>query len=221
MARATNCHLGIRLRAEPALLRLQVRLIALGRSGLLERGQRLPPPFLLVEADGKEPQGQRGFDDEDTDSTCKGYTQSIGNRTIWRNQQTDRSIARDRTIVESVPCRKSVAAGCTALRKPSRAARSHCSITGWFVFSRLRSWSSTARLPSPCARGLSRDFVSSTPCWPARSSPTTISHTPPGRTCAAGLGRLAEARDSYDKALALVRCEPERRFLAGRLRELQ
>jgi RNA polymerase sigma-70 factor (ECF subfamily) len=35
------------------------------------------------------------------------------------------------------------------------------------------------------------------------------------------LGRLAEARDSYEKALALVRCEPERRFLAGRLRELE
>jgi RNA polymerase sigma-70 factor, ECF subfamily len=35
------------------------------------------------------------------------------------------------------------------------------------------------------------------------------------------LGRLAEARDSYEKALALVRCEPERRFLARRLRELQ
>ena len=35
------------------------------------------------------------------------------------------------------------------------------------------------------------------------------------------LGRLAEARDSYEKALALVRGEPERRFLAGRLRELR
>jgi RNA polymerase sigma-70 factor, ECF subfamily len=35
------------------------------------------------------------------------------------------------------------------------------------------------------------------------------------------LGRLAEARDSYEKALALVRSEPERRFLAGRLRELE
>jgi predicted RNA polymerase sigma factor len=35
------------------------------------------------------------------------------------------------------------------------------------------------------------------------------------------LGRMAEARDSYEKALALVRCEPERQFLAGRLRELQ
>ena len=35
------------------------------------------------------------------------------------------------------------------------------------------------------------------------------------------LGRLAEARDSYEKALALVRREPERRFLAERLRELQ
>ena len=35
------------------------------------------------------------------------------------------------------------------------------------------------------------------------------------------LGRLTEARDSYEKALALVQCEPERRFLAGRLRELQ
>jgi RNA polymerase sigma-70 factor, ECF subfamily len=34
------------------------------------------------------------------------------------------------------------------------------------------------------------------------------------------LGRLTEARDSYEKALALVQCEPERRFIAGRLREL-
>ena len=35
------------------------------------------------------------------------------------------------------------------------------------------------------------------------------------------LGKLTEARDSYAKALALVRSEPERRFIAGRLRELQ
>lgn len=35
------------------------------------------------------------------------------------------------------------------------------------------------------------------------------------------LGRLAEARASYEKALALARHEPERRFLAGRLRELR
>ena len=35
------------------------------------------------------------------------------------------------------------------------------------------------------------------------------------------LGKLAEARDSYEKALALVQSEAERRFLAGRLRELQ
>jgi RNA polymerase sigma-70 factor, ECF subfamily len=35
------------------------------------------------------------------------------------------------------------------------------------------------------------------------------------------LGRLTEARDSYERALALVRGEPERRFLAGRLRELE
>ena len=35
------------------------------------------------------------------------------------------------------------------------------------------------------------------------------------------LGRMAEAHDSNEKALALVRCEPERQFLAGRLRELQ
>src|SRR5262249_55943548 len=33
------------------------------------------------------------------------------------------------------------------------------------------------------------------------------------------LGRLAEARESYEKALALVRGETERRFLAGRLGE--
>jgi RNA polymerase sigma-70 factor (ECF subfamily) len=35
------------------------------------------------------------------------------------------------------------------------------------------------------------------------------------------LGRLPEARASYQKALALAREEPERRFLAGRLRELK
>jgi RNA polymerase sigma-70 factor (ECF subfamily) len=35
------------------------------------------------------------------------------------------------------------------------------------------------------------------------------------------LGRLAEARASYEKALALARQEPERRFLAGRLAELK
>ena len=35
------------------------------------------------------------------------------------------------------------------------------------------------------------------------------------------LGRLPEARASYEKALALAPQEPERRFLAGRLRELK
>jgi RNA polymerase sigma-70 factor (ECF subfamily) len=35
------------------------------------------------------------------------------------------------------------------------------------------------------------------------------------------LGRLAEARASYEQALALARHDPERRFLAGRLRELK
>jgi RNA polymerase sigma-70 factor, ECF subfamily len=35
------------------------------------------------------------------------------------------------------------------------------------------------------------------------------------------LGRLPEARAAYEKALALARQDPERRFLAGRLRELQ
>ncbi|MDQ6676156.1 MAG: RNA polymerase sigma factor [Acidobacteriota bacterium] len=35
------------------------------------------------------------------------------------------------------------------------------------------------------------------------------------------LGRIPEARASYEKALSLVREEPERRFLAGRLKELK
>ncbi len=35
------------------------------------------------------------------------------------------------------------------------------------------------------------------------------------------LGRPAEARDSYQKALALVQREPERRFLGARLREME
>src|SRR5205823_3634599 len=34
------------------------------------------------------------------------------------------------------------------------------------------------------------------------------------------LGRTAEARTSYEQALALTQQEPERRFLEGRLREL-
>ena len=35
------------------------------------------------------------------------------------------------------------------------------------------------------------------------------------------LGRLPEARASYEKALALARQEPERRFLSRRLEELK
>jgi RNA polymerase sigma-70 factor (ECF subfamily) len=35
------------------------------------------------------------------------------------------------------------------------------------------------------------------------------------------LGRIPEARTSYEKALSLVQQEPERRFLAGRLREVK
>jgi RNA polymerase sigma-70 factor (ECF subfamily) len=35
------------------------------------------------------------------------------------------------------------------------------------------------------------------------------------------LGRIPEARASYEKALALVAQEPERRFLARRLAELK
>jgi RNA polymerase sigma-70 factor (ECF subfamily) len=34
------------------------------------------------------------------------------------------------------------------------------------------------------------------------------------------LGRVADARDSYERALSLTLQEPERRFLEGRLREL-
>ena len=41
-----------------------------------------------------------------------------------------------------------------------------------------------------------------------------------GPICAAALGRTAEARSSYERALALARQEPERRFLEGRLSEL-
>jgi RNA polymerase sigma-70 factor (ECF subfamily) len=34
------------------------------------------------------------------------------------------------------------------------------------------------------------------------------------------LGRLEDARASYERALALAKLEPERRFLEGRLREV-
>ena len=90
-------------------------------------------------------------------------------------------------------------------RHPPTGARSHCSTTGCFVFSHPRSWNSTAQLPSPCARGRSRVFVSSMPCWRARNSPTITSRTPPGRTCAAGWEGLRRRVTSYEKALALVR----------------
>jgi RNA polymerase sigma-70 factor, ECF subfamily len=35
------------------------------------------------------------------------------------------------------------------------------------------------------------------------------------------LGRRAEAREAYERALELARSDPERRFLAGRLSELE
>jgi RNA polymerase sigma-70 factor (ECF subfamily) len=35
------------------------------------------------------------------------------------------------------------------------------------------------------------------------------------------LGRTADARAAYERALALTRQEPERRFIARRLRELE
>jgi RNA polymerase sigma-70 factor (ECF subfamily) len=35
------------------------------------------------------------------------------------------------------------------------------------------------------------------------------------------LGRIPEARASYEKALALTQQEPERRFLASRIQELR
>jgi RNA polymerase sigma-70 factor (ECF subfamily) len=35
------------------------------------------------------------------------------------------------------------------------------------------------------------------------------------------LGKTAEARSSYEKALALTQQEPERRFLENRLKELK
>ena len=38
--------------------------------------------------------------------------------------------------------------------------------------------------------------------------------------CAGGWGRTGEARAAYDRALALAQQEPERRFLARRLKEL-
>ncbi len=54
----------------------------------------------------------------------------------------------------------------------------------------------------------------------AASSTSTTSRTPRAPTCAAALGRIAEARAAYERALALTRQEPERRFLERRLSEL-
>jgi hypothetical protein len=45
--------------------------------------------------------------------------------------------------------------------------------------------------------------------------------TSPVRICTAGSGRTAEARSSYEKALALIQQEPERQFLQERIRQLK
>jgi RNA polymerase sigma-70 factor (ECF subfamily) len=47
-----------------------------------------------------------------------------------------------------------------------------------------------------------------------------LAHASRGDLCRR-LGRTAEARSSYERALALVQQEPERRFLQERLRRLQ
>jgi len=47
-----------------------------------------------------------------------------------------------------------------------------------------------------------------------------LAHSARGDLCRR-LGRIPEARASYEKALTLVRREPERRFVAGRLRDLK
>ena len=52
-------------------------------------------------------------------------------------------------------------------------------------------------------------------------SRTTTWRTRRGPTCAAGWARPREARASYERALALARQEPERRFLERRLAELR
>jgi RNA polymerase sigma-70 factor (ECF subfamily) len=52
-----------------------------------------------------------------------------------------------------------------------------------------------------------------------------LSHYHPAHSARADLcrrlGRIPEGRASYEKALALARQEPERRFLARRLEELK
>ncbi|KPN93772.1 RNA polymerase sigma factor [Pseudomonas nunensis] len=47
-----------------------------------------------------------------------------------------------------------------------------------------------------------------------------LAHSARGQFCRQ-LGRVAEARSAYERALALTQQEPERRFIEGRLRELE
>jgi RNA polymerase sigma-70 factor (ECF subfamily) len=51
-------------------------------------------------------------------------------------------------------------------------------------------------------------------------SPYHLAHSARADLCRR-LGRIPEARASYEKALALASQEPERRFLARRLAELK
>ncbi len=79
---------------------------------------------------------------------------------------------------------------------------------------------SIARLPWPCVTGRRPDSRSSTRSWRAASSATTNSPTRPGPTAAAGSAAWPRPARRTQRALALARQEPERRFLERRLREL-
>ena len=150
-------------------------------------------------------------------------------RSLWNREQIVEGISLhrkrscDRTVSVLIPCRRPLQPFMPRLprRHPLTGARSHCSTTSCFGFIRRRLWSSTAQLLSPCARGRSRVSALIDGLLAGEELASYhLAHSARADLCRR-LGRLAEARDSYEKALALVRYEPERRFLAGRLRELQ
>ena len=151
------------------------------------------------------------------------------NRSLWNRDQiaegislTESALASRRfgaytlqAAIAAVHAEASIAGihGLAQIKATLPPAASHPAVSGCGTQSRRcrRHVRGAGAGPSPYRR----------PARHVANSPTTILRTPPGRNCAAGWDGFRRRVTSYEKALSLVRREPERRFLAGRLRELK
>ena len=108
---------------------------------------------------------------------------------------------------------------------PTAAATDWARIVAWYdVLERAAALAGrcaeSGRRGGHARRSPGRAWNSSTRSWPAGElADYHLAHAARADLCRR-LGRTADARESYQKALALARQEPERRFLERRLREL-